>query len=129
MLPTEAAYVAGIVDGEGCFVLSRVGDRFNVSLEVSNTDRRLLEVCQAFTGIGAIYDRPRSGKLNHRPQFMWSSGSRADLAAVIPQIMPYLVGKRAEGAAVADYCRRRVAAIPLDSHDDALSLTVKRRIA
>lgn len=125
--PTEAAWLAGFVDGEGCLVLSRVGDRFNTSLEVSNTDRRLLARCRELANVGAVYNRPRVRSANHRPQFMWSVSARADLFALLPQIIPHLVGKAQEASAVVAYCDRRIRGVTLDETDDALCEATKRR--
>jgi len=79
--PEMAAYVAGIVDGEGTITLSAEhrGDQRCISVSVSNTDRRHLEFTRAKRAAIAL-DRyvtltPRNGKytpemLRRREEFV-----------------------------------------------------------
>jgi hypothetical protein len=57
--PTDAAYIAGIIDGEGTITLSRkhAGENRQLVISISNTERPIL----AF-----VLDRVGAGKLRAR---------------------------------------------------------------
>jgi len=88
-MSTQLAWLAGIVDGEGCIriTLSR-GRTHSLILTVSNTDRALIERCALITGAGRIHTRK------------WVTGRKAmhDWAVfnktaqiILRRILPYMV--------------------------------------
>jgi len=101
---TEAqkAYIAGIVDGEGCISASKrslsSGRRgFTLILQVVNTDRNLLDYIVSILGLGKVNYPKRLGA--HKQQYRLSLfGCNAKV--VISEISPYLIVKR-EQAIVA----------------------------
>jgi hypothetical protein len=56
---TELAYLAGIIDGEGCFTLHREKNshRFASQLQIGNTDLRLLEWVKTRFGGSVNFER------------------------------------------------------------------------
>ncbi len=52
----DAAYIAGLIDGEGTITLTRlhVGEHRRLVLSISNNDRRLLEFVKSSVGGGKI---------------------------------------------------------------------------
>lgn len=116
MTPAQAGYLAGIVDGEGSFSLypARGGRSMNVSMTVTNTDRRLLDWCREASGVGALIAQKRRDYTNRRMQYVWAVNARNDLRALLPQIIPYLVGKPEQARVVLRYCEERAACKVID---------------
>jgi len=48
-------YVAGLVDGEGCIMIAKQGNRFTLRVTITNTDFSLLESIKNDLRIGEIY--------------------------------------------------------------------------
>jgi hypothetical protein len=59
---TEAAYIAGLVDGEGSITLSRKhrNENRHLGLTISSTELPMLEFVLAATGVGKITNKARS---------------------------------------------------------------------
>lgn len=97
----QAAYIAGFVDGEGTIrvrISRRDGRDSNLShgwhwqFEIFNTNLKVLEIIQEWTGVGAIYGRePRI--FGHKESYQWSVFSLKALY-VLQQIVPYLIVKK-----------------------------------
>ena len=87
---TDAAYIAGLIDGEGTITLSRKHRHENrqLSITISNTELRLLEFALEVVGAGKI-TRKRTCKTNHTPSFTYAIYNRQALA-LLEQIHPYL---------------------------------------
>ena len=86
--PTEVdlAYLAGLLDGEGCFTASARSRRFGIV--VSMTDAGPIEwLHERFSGFVNMYvSRTVRFKLVHR----WNLARQEDLRYLIPRVMPYL---------------------------------------
>lgn len=68
----DAAYLAGLVDGEGCVSLvPRKGGGAHVRLVIVNTNRQVLDWCQQVCGVGAVYDRGEQKSRKWRRSFYW----------------------------------------------------------
>jgi hypothetical protein len=90
---TEAAYAAGILDGEGSISLVRVHkNRYpSPQVSVSSTDRELLEWLQARFG-GSIV-RKRIYKSSHSQSYDWKVTDRKALR-VLERLYPFPVIER-----------------------------------
>jgi len=87
----QAAYLAGLIDGEGSIMLYRRGVGAAMRVTVANTNRALLDWCAVTCGVGNIVAiRQRNAK--HKPGGAWLVNSQA-AASVLEQIRPYLVIK------------------------------------
>jgi hypothetical protein len=95
---TDLAYVAGIVDGEGCIQVQKYKKRkrerstpYKLQLRVSNTDLRLVQHLQSLFP-GYIYNGSEKRK-NRRNQFYWHvNGKKA--AHILEKLVPFLVSKK-----------------------------------
>jgi hypothetical protein len=69
----EAAYVAGIIDGEGTITLTRIhrGENRRPVVSISSTERALLEYVQLVVGAGRITNKRRS-RAHHSPVLLTS---------------------------------------------------------
>ena len=101
--PLQLAYLAGIVDGEGCFhackLKNKPGDgykngHYRCVLKVSNTDKRLFDWLQeTFRGTCSAAFKETRDKLFKRDCYEWVvTGHR--LLDISRQILPYLIIKK-----------------------------------
>jgi hypothetical protein len=94
LTPAQVAYMAGIFDGEGCVLISRVKEKtaYRVECMISNTDLTLLQTMQLWcNGIG--YIRAGNYKAGQtRPCYTWRMSSRR-AALFMSIIRPYCIVK------------------------------------
>jgi hypothetical protein len=64
----DAAYIAGLIDGEGTITLSRkhAAEKRQLAISISNTEERLLDFVLQSVGAGKI-TRKRTAKAHHSP--------------------------------------------------------------
>jgi hypothetical protein len=88
--PTEAAWLAGLIDGDGTIALTRRHRNEHRQLEVTiaNTDFALLQYVKSIVGMGRI-SRKRSVAINHTPSGAYQVSNRQALS-LLNQIHPYL---------------------------------------
>src|SRR5512135_1833133 len=97
MTPCEAAWVAGIVDGEGTITIRSKpypgGYRYQVaSLSVPNTDVSMIARLVECTGIGRVGMNVRQ---SHKRKEIWRwQTDQRQAAAVVRQLLPWLTAKR-----------------------------------
>lgn len=120
-LPVQvAAYLAGLVDGEGTVTLSSLhrGERRRIVLSISNNDRPLLEFVLASVGAGVITAK-RTYRARHAPSYAYKVTGRQALD-LLSQIAGYLRTYRAQRAKMA--LERYVALTPRNGKycDEAL---------
>ncbi len=99
----EAAYIAGIIDGEGSISINRRKDRdgyksgfcFRPVLSVTNTNYALVEWLACTTGVGSTPLGAKPTNARHKPSKRWQVWTR-QAAAVLCVVRPYLVIKIAQ---------------------------------
>jgi hypothetical protein len=101
LTPTAAAYIAGLVDGEGTVTLSRLHKAGNrrVVLTIANTELALLQFVLIQVGSGKI-TRKRTTSARHTPSYCYAISSRQALA-LLKQLLPYLQSYKRQRAAFA----------------------------
>jgi len=103
----EAAYVAGIVDGEGTITLTRFhrGENRRPVVSISSTERPLLEYVRQVIGAGRITNKRRS-RAHHSVSFVYVVSSRNALE-LLSQIGSFLRTYKAERTSLllAEYRR------------------------
>jgi hypothetical protein len=99
MTPTEAAYFAGIIDGEGTIGLYRArrlasagGVRIIPSVNIANTNLKLLERLREICGNGRLEVKDQRRVGNHKPLFGLTFKSN-QIRHILPQVQPYLIAK------------------------------------
>jgi hypothetical protein len=96
----DAAYLAGLVDGEG-----HIGIRWKHNsytdkwicvpgFGVASTDLAVLLWCRGITGVGNVRRSSVSNPLSQKPGFAWIVGKRLDILWVLQQIVWYMHIKR-----------------------------------
>jgi hypothetical protein len=86
----EAAYLAGLIDGEGTITLSRrhTNEMRQLVVSISSTEPELVDWAISTTGVGKI-TRKRTTSDKHAPGLTYSVSNRQALA-VLSQVQPYL---------------------------------------
>ena len=106
------AYIAGIVDGEGCIHIhkklqappSRPQQRspyYRLSLKVKMTHKPVVEFLAQTMGAGTIYSE-KPGKLNKKVAWSWVTGAN-DAVMVLTALLPYLRVKTAEARLALEF--------------------------
>src|SRR5215472_3007328 len=85
---TEAAYVAGIIDGEGTVTLTRThrGENRRPVVSISSTELPLLAYVRGVVGAGRINSKARA-RAYHSPSFTYCISSRQALS-LLEQVSP-----------------------------------------
>lgn len=101
--PEELAYIAGIIDGEGSIIISKLKPRINkgersykyqLYLKVTNTDRRLIEYLSEKTLTNIINDRRYTNK-NPNSRNTFSIHWPVEITLyLLDKVYPYLVIKK-----------------------------------
>lgn len=96
--PTDLAWAAGIVDGEGCISLHTVktagGVCYVLRLTVANTSPLMLDRLHHIFGEGNTVPKKRASE-HHRQSWHWQVCSK-QAERVLRLIEPYLINKREE---------------------------------
>ncbi len=107
LTPTQAAYIAGLLDGEGTITLTRKHRNENrqLAVTISNTELSLLEFVKQTVGMGKI-TRKRTTRARHTPSYTFAIYNRQALQ-LLAQISPYLRTYKAQRCQMilADYIR------------------------
>lgn len=104
---TDAAYLAGLIDGEGSITLTRLHRNQNrqLVLTISSTERALLDWVMNSTGVGKLTTK-RTARPHHAPGFTYAVANRQAMA-IIDQVTPFLRSyKRDRARLVLDHYLR-----------------------
>ena len=114
MTPTERAYVAGIIDGEGCIEF-KWADRIRrdrkgtptyrtliVRLEVPQVDKRLIDWLMEITKEGTRDIKRYPSHPTWNDQHRWRVGYHGAYR-VLKQVYPYLIVKKQKAKLVIDH--------------------------
>jgi len=87
---SDAAYIAGLIDGEGTITLTRKHQNENrqLAISISNTEKDLLDFVLATIGAGKI-TKKRTTHSHHTPSYTYSIYNRQALS-LLNQIHLYL---------------------------------------
>lgn len=89
---TDLAYLAGIIDGEGCFSIYSGGPReFQLRVYVVNTNKDLIDWLQDTFG-GLVYSRNSTKNPHWRTKYEWVLDGKMT-EHLIPKVQPYLIIK------------------------------------
>ena len=92
MTDAEAAYAAGIIDGEGSIMLGYRdrGERFKtLEISVASTSLGLLNAVMGFVGAGNIYKKKVYSE-KHTQSFAWRLRGSLQCVALCRRILPFL---------------------------------------
>lgn len=88
--PTDAAYIAGLIDGEGSIMLvtRNHGVSCHLRVTVSSTHEGVLRWLAVVTNVGKVY-RLNLGTARHKPSLAWRAHGDGALT-LLTQIAPYI---------------------------------------
>jgi hypothetical protein len=86
----DAAYIAGLIDGEGTVTLTRQhrNDYRQLSVSISSTEIAMLKYVKLVTGVGIITNK-KTSKSHHAPSFTFAVYNRQALA-LLEQTVKFL---------------------------------------
>lgn len=110
MTDVEIAWVSGIFEGEGCISIRKRGRgrdfnldkgiKYEISLNVSMTDKDVVDSLQEKTGAGTV--RPINSKAlvsrGNKQLYRWTVSKRYDCIELLHYMLPYLHSRRTEKA-------------------------------
>lgn len=103
LLPTDAAYFAGLIDGEGCIFVNRTdtsisakgcrrGYSYRSGITVSMTNLSMIRWIKKSAGCGQIAVLKRINR-KHKQAWRWSAWSK-EAATILQQLLPHLKLKK-----------------------------------
>jgi LAGLIDADG endonuclease len=108
MSEPECAWLAGVLDGEGSILLSKVFNRlyrrgffYRPQLEITNSNRSFLIRIAEVIGEGTVH---RNKKGDETTKTRWAYiGSAGVLRAILPQLLPYMIVKKEQAKRMLEY--------------------------
>jgi hypothetical protein len=87
----EAAYIAGIIDGEGSITLTRMHENENrrPCITVASTDKELLVYLRSLTD-GTINSKKNYNPERHKDSYTLSIKKKDSVVTLVKKISPYL---------------------------------------
>lgn len=91
MLKWEAAYIAGIIDGEGSIILTRmhVKEHRRPCITIASTDKELLLYAQSLIG-GTIINKKNYNPEKHKNSYTLNITTKKEVFPALRQISPFL---------------------------------------
>ena len=97
----DIVYLAGYIDGDGCFYTGQVkqgrygsGYQFAIKLIVSGCDKSSIDwMHETFGGNNSLQSRPAKNRPNDRIVYHWTATGEL-LDYILPKIEPYLKNKK-----------------------------------
>lgn len=88
----EAAYIAGIIDGEGSITLTKMHQRENrrPCISISSTDKELLIYIQEIVGGGTINNKKNYNPDKHKDSYTLYFKKKKDVYSILEKIYPFL---------------------------------------
>lgn len=113
LMETQKAYLAGLIDGEGCISITiepkanKGWGRFSCKAYICNTNRELLEEVENMTGIGKVSPGGKSyetRRLNPqwKPVYIWAIYAKM-MRLFLPLITPFLIAKREQAKLASEF--------------------------
>ena len=109
LTPTERAYIAGLIDGEGCiWAATKPNGSFAAVLAVNMIHRPTIEWLWRATGVGFVYKfaSQKSRSIPRRQLWRWAA-TNAVGAEVLEAVLPYMVTKSLQAEAYISLMKLR----------------------
>ncbi len=88
----EIAYLAGLLEGEGCFGLTSYGR--SSQIQVAMTDREPLEAVARITGVGKVRGPYQRTNSKNKPFFSWAISDRVHVKRICDAVYPWMSPRR-----------------------------------
>ncbi|RKY38523.1 MAG: hypothetical protein DRP75_04355 [Candidatus Omnitrophota bacterium] len=132
-LEIDLAYLAGIIDGEGCITIHRTAQRRKNSdgktlqpmLTITNCDSNIIARCQEILNRLEINGHLKSSSIRRPSSWKtcyWFTVSGFKIKRILDAIKPYLVGKQGQCELVLNFINSRLSkgtpkAFPYDENE------------
>lgn len=99
-LPNQSnkwAWIAGLLEGEGCFSLHQRKERRNTkscAIHCEMTDEDVIRKLHLLSGVGTVNFRP--SRKNRKPTWIWSVQKKVDILEILLGIAPFMGQRRLE---------------------------------
>jgi len=110
---SEKAYLAGIIDGEGSIYMgvnrhprATLGFCYEIHLEITNTDKKLIEWLMNKLGGRNVSWRPK--RCDRSLCYYWAMAKLEDVYTVLKEVYPYLILKRERAEVAMNYIQKRL---------------------
>lgn len=93
--PEWLGWIAGILEGEGCFYLRHRNGKIRHEIKVNMTDEDIVRRLEEKSGMGRVggpYSSPSHG--DHKPLFQWVVAQQDHVQLLIFSIWPFLGERR-----------------------------------
>jgi len=87
----EIGYLAGLLDGEGCFKLAKG----QIVVEVTSTDKDIVERALDYSGVGVLYG-PYGPTKGGKDIWRWQVGKHREVVRLLIAVLPCLCARRRE---------------------------------
>jgi hypothetical protein len=89
---TDKAYLAGLIDGEGCIKLY---PQMNppCQITIANNNKKVLDWVKDKLDCGNVYIHKLPPERKHKTQYQWRVASREQIKKILKAIKPYLIIK------------------------------------
>jgi len=116
----DLAYLAGALDGEGCFTIARKADKrykqwgysYSPMIYFTNTNAdfiaRISEILDAFGISGHIMTRKQPMKTGNKDYYVISIGRFSSISKLLDLILPFLVAKKGQAKLLNRFVKVRL---------------------
>lgn len=115
--PEDLAYLAGLLDGEGCIAIQKCRVKghlcnYGTNVKITNTDMNIIEKIQSILlSLGINPNIRVRGNENHPRWKSWIEvylTKRANIKLFLENILPYLVGKKARAIIMLRFIDKQI---------------------
>src|SRR3990167_2159163 len=120
---TDLAYVAGILDADGCFMISKHNRKTPAERKFFNVDKRTptflpcVKICmieeeavkfiKEALKFGTYHiDRARKDRINSKPIFHWYLRGANSVLPFLNEVVPFLKVKKERAKFLAEFCKK-----------------------
>ncbi len=99
----EKAYLAGIIDGEGCigFYHTSHAKGYSIYVTIANTDKRLMDWLTSHVPSGHVYIRRKNPDKNWSAAYSWVLYGSRKVSVFCRELMDYLILKKDQASLVS----------------------------
>ncbi len=100
MTETEISWVAGLLEGEGCFSrhIRKSNGHVCYAIHCEMSDEDVIQKLHNITKLGSVVKRlniaGRSDKRVRKPTWIWSVQNKEGIRTILLAIVPYMCGRR-----------------------------------
>jgi hypothetical protein len=98
-------YLAGLIDGEGCFCFQRTNGVCRPLLVIHMTDLLVIKWLKAKFGGSLTITKPVVAE-NKEGAYTWVLAKRSELKLLLPELLDFLITKKMHAMLVLDFCNK-----------------------